>query len=174
MAHYSPLNVPVVGLSSWKSLPGSLHNHSLTLSSFCHQLKTSLRQSICIISMLVTVITVRVDDHNFTIDNITYKHMCLLYCRVVILELWSSLQRKNLLHRQCQKNNQLRRMRSRLVMILTVQRKLVDVFSLKINDLLLVFCHCFVTRSFVFTAKHCDIFMQRIRRIGLFAWLLLE
>jgi len=56
------------------------------------------------------------------------------------LELWSSLQRKNPLHHQCQKNK-LRIMRSRMATILTVQRKLVDVLILKVIDLLLVFCH---------------------------------
>ena len=37
-----PRGFSVVGPSTWNSLPMSLHDQSLTLTSFCHQLKTFL------------------------------------------------------------------------------------------------------------------------------------
>ena len=39
---YSPRGFAVVGLSTWNSLPTSLRDQSLTMTSFCRQLKTFL------------------------------------------------------------------------------------------------------------------------------------
>jgi len=72
--HYSPHSFAVVGLSTWNSLPVSLHDKSLILMSFyC----LSLHQSICFISMLVTVISL-LERSNITISYVqchTFIHM---------------------------------------------------------------------------------------------------